>query len=85
MSSLITVVGTGVLVALANTDDADHDACREWLKYTPATLVVPALGGSDAAVITLAERFNTDAVATLDHRHFTIVKPHHVKNLHLLP
>lgn len=31
------------------------------------------LGTTDAAVITLAERLNITEVATLDHRHFTVV------------
>lgn len=43
------------------------------------------LGTSDASVIALAERLDVDEVATLDHRHFTIVRPRHVKALTLLP
>jgi predicted nucleic acid-binding protein len=43
------------------------------------------LGGSDAAVIALAERFATAEVATLDHRHFTVVKPEHVDAFTLVP
>jgi predicted nucleic acid-binding protein len=43
------------------------------------------LGGTDASVIALAERFDTGQVATLDHRHFRVVRPAHVPALTLLP
>lgn len=43
------------------------------------------LGTTDAAVITLTERLTCVEVATLDHRHFTVVRPRHVKALTLLP
>lgn len=43
------------------------------------------LGTSDASVIALAERLNITEVATLDLRHFTIVRPRHVQALTLLP
>src|SRR5487761_1221307 len=35
------------------------------------------LGGTDASVIALAERLNTDLVVTLDRRHFAAVRPRH--------
>jgi predicted nucleic acid-binding protein len=43
------------------------------------------LGTCDAAVIALAERLHVDEVATLDLRHFTVVRPRHVTALTLLP
>ena len=43
------------------------------------------LGGVDASVIAVAERFDVDRVATLDRRHFSVVKPAHVPALTLLP
>lgn len=43
------------------------------------------LGTSDAAVIALAERLDVTEVATLDHRHFTVVRPRHTTSLTLLP
>ncbi|WP_158891968.1 type II toxin-antitoxin system VapC family toxin [Amycolatopsis anabasis] len=43
------------------------------------------LGTSDASVIAVAERLNVAEVATLDLRHFTVVRPRHVKALTLLP
>lgn len=43
------------------------------------------LGTSDAAVIALAERLDVAEVATLDLRHFRVVRPRHVQALTLLP
>jgi predicted nucleic acid-binding protein len=43
------------------------------------------LGGTDASVVTLAERLRTELVITLDHRHFNTVQPRHCKRLRLLP
>jgi hypothetical protein len=41
------------------------------------------LGTADASVV--AERLNIGDVATLDHRHFTVVRPRHVAALRLVP
>jgi predicted nucleic acid-binding protein len=43
------------------------------------------LGAVDASVLAIAERFGVDRVATLDRRHFSVVKPGHVPALTLLP
>lgn len=43
------------------------------------------LGGTDATVIATAERLDTTEVATLDHRHFRVVRPRHAPALQLLP
>ncbi|MFI9565518.1 hypothetical protein [Streptomyces rishiriensis] len=43
------------------------------------------LGGVDASVVAVAERFGVDRVAPLDRRHFSVVKPAHVPALTLLP
>ena len=43
------------------------------------------LGGTDASVVALAERLETDLVITLDRRHFSTVRPRHVDQLRLLP
>lgn len=43
------------------------------------------LGAVDASVIALAERLGVTEVATIDHRHFTIVRPCHVKTFTLVP
>lgn len=43
------------------------------------------LGFVDAAVIAVAERLDEGKVATLDRRHFGIVRPRHLKSFRLLP
>lgn len=43
------------------------------------------LGTTDASVIALAERLGIDEIATLDRRHFRVVRPSHVEALTLLP
>lgn len=43
------------------------------------------LGTTDAAVIAVAERLTVTDVATLDRRHFTVVRPSHSDTLTLLP
>jgi predicted nucleic acid-binding protein len=43
------------------------------------------IGGTDASVVALAERLNTDLVVTLDHRHFAAIRPRHCAQFRLLP
>jgi predicted nucleic acid-binding protein len=43
------------------------------------------LGMADASVVALAERHNAREIATLDHRHFGVVRPKHVDSFILLP
>ena len=43
------------------------------------------LGLVDASIIALCERLNETTVATLDHRHFSVVRPRHCSHLTLLP
>jgi predicted nucleic acid-binding protein len=43
------------------------------------------LGGTDASIIAIAERLGESVVATLDRRHFHIVRPANVKHFTLLP
>jgi predicted nucleic acid-binding protein len=43
------------------------------------------LGIVDAAVIAIAERLNLTEVATVDRKHFSIVRPRHVSAFRLLP
>jgi predicted nucleic acid-binding protein len=43
------------------------------------------LGSVDASVIALAERRRVADIATLDRRHFTVVRADHVETLTLLP
>jgi len=37
------------------------------------------------SVISLAERFKTDIILTLDHRHFEAIRPRHCEAFRLLP
>jgi hypothetical protein len=50
-----------------------------------ATYADLRLGFVDASVIALVERLKIDQVATIDRRHFTVVRPRHVDALTLLP
>ena len=43
------------------------------------------LGTTDASVIAVAERLKLTEIATLDRRHFTVVRPSHVDALTLVP
>jgi predicted nucleic acid-binding protein len=43
------------------------------------------LGGVDASVIAIAERLGLREVATLDRRHFSVVRPRHVTTFTLVP
>ncbi|MFC7754554.1 type II toxin-antitoxin system VapC family toxin [Tsukamurella soli] len=43
------------------------------------------LGGTDASLIALAERHRTQRIATLNLRHFAVVRPSHIDAFTLLP
>ena len=43
------------------------------------------IGFVDAAVVAIAERLNEPKLATLDHRHFSVIRPRHGSALRLLP
>ena len=43
------------------------------------------LGGTDASLIALTERLGTTTIATLDRRHFAVVRPSHTDALELIP
>lgn len=43
------------------------------------------LGGTDASLIALAERLDQSTIATLDHRHFSVVRPSHVPAFTIVP
>ena len=43
------------------------------------------LGAVDASVVAVAERLGATEVATLDRRHFTVVRPRHTAAFTLLP
>jgi uncharacterized protein len=60
---------------------ADLARCRQ----LQATYHDLGLGVVDASVIALSERLTEPRVATLDRRHFTVVRPRHVPSLEILP
>ena len=71
-------IGDIVIEQLVNTD---------WIRI--AQLVrsyynLP-LGGTDASLIAIAERLGATQIATLDHRHFSVVRPAHAESFELLP
>jgi predicted nucleic acid-binding protein len=66
---------------VAALDIADWERIRD-LVTTYASM---PLGGTDASVITLAERHGATRIATLDRKHFTVVRPRHTTAFTLLP
>lgn len=43
------------------------------------------LGTVDASVVAAAERLGVSEIATVDRRHFTVVRPNHIDAFTLLP
>jgi predicted nucleic acid-binding protein len=43
------------------------------------------LGGTDASLIAIAERLKLTTIATLDRRHFSVVRPAHTSAFELVP
>ncbi|MDP5184894.1 PIN domain-containing protein [Blastococcus sp. BMG 814] len=62
-------------------------AAADWLRI--ATLVARyrdlPLGTVDASVVAAAERLGIQEIATVDRRHFSVVRPDHVPAFSLLP
>ncbi len=134
------IVDTGVLLAAADRNDPDHDACARLLESHNGELVTTPLvvaetgyliarqlganaearffrlvaageismevlsgddldriadlvetytdlplGGTDASVVAVAERHRETTLATLDRRHFSVVRPAHTDGFELLP
>ena len=70
------VVDTSVLVAAADNADPDHDRS------------VQAIDGASPLVTTalvIAERLGVTRIATLDRRHFGVVRPNHTPAFELIP
>jgi len=61
--------------------DSDYARCRELIdRYRDLPL-----GFVDAAVISVVERLGESKLATLDQRHFRVVRPRHMPSFRLLP
>jgi uncharacterized protein len=70
--------GLYLLESLARTDVARAAELVEAYASLP-------LGTADACVVALAERLGATRIATLDARHFAVVRPRHVEAFTLLP
>jgi len=66
---------------IAELEDRD---IRRMAELVESYLDLP-LGIVDAAVVAIAERLALTEIATLDHRHFSVVRPRHVGAFSLLP
>lgn len=90
------VVDTGPLVAAAISTDTNHRRCVE-LFASPhlngERLVVPAFVVTEVCYLLAreggpkpeAEQLGVQEIATLDRRHFSVVRPSHVNAFALLP
>lgn len=79
-SSFLADVQAGDLT-IVDPIGADYSRIHELLnRYADLKL-----GFVDAAVVALVERLDEPKLATLDHRHFTTVRPKHTDALELLP
>ncbi|MBT2396539.1 PIN domain-containing protein [Streptomyces sp. ISL-100] len=79
-AAFIEQVALGTFELVELTKDDLHRLSELVIQYADFPL-----GAVDASVIAIAERFKADRIATLDRRHFTVVKPKHVPALTLLP
>lgn len=74
------------LAELGNFDiEQPHPEDWERIGALTARYADLGIGGTDASVIALAERLDTPLVITLDHRHFSAVRPRHCEALQLFP
>lgn len=60
-------------------------AAADWSRILELVLVYRdlKLGTADASVVAVAERLGISRVATLDRRHFSVVRPRHVERFEL--
>ena len=80
LSSLLADVASGLL-RVADLATGDYERARELIeRYADLRL-----GFVDAAVVAIAERIGERTIATLDHRHFGVVRPRHAAAFELLP
>jgi predicted nucleic acid-binding protein len=73
-------VRSGALV-IENLTASDYERADQLMR-TYADLKV---GFVDCAVLAIVERLGERKLATLDHRHFAVMRPRHCKALELLP
>jgi predicted nucleic acid-binding protein len=83
-----TLFDTGPLVAAIDRSDKHHLRCAAFLETAPHPFLVPTTSSSRsvyASVIAISERLKLKDVATLNRKHFSVVRPNHVDALNLLP
>jgi uncharacterized protein len=66
---------------------AEPVSAGDWLRIAELVVLYEdlPLGTVDASVVAAAERLNLSQVATLDRRHFSVVRPAHAAAFDLLP
>ena len=71
----------------AGTLLAEPVAPADWLRIAELVSRYRALqlGAADASVVAAAERLHVHQIATLDRRHFNVVRPDHIDTFDLLP
>jgi predicted nucleic acid-binding protein len=80
MIALLDDISDGVYI-IEDLVPQDYSRVRDLCeKYADADI-----GFVDAAVLAVVERLNEPKLATLDHRHFGMLRPRHVDALVLLP
>jgi hypothetical protein len=78
--ALLADIEAGAYV-VADLDLSDYARVRELCdRYADADV-----GFVDAAVMAVVERFNEPKLATLDRRHFALLRPRHRESVELLP
>lgn len=80
LTALLDDIAAGAF-AIESITPADHRRVRALVdQYTDTDI-----GYVDAAVLAVTERLDEPKLATLDHRHFALLRPAHVDALELLP
>lgn len=79
-AALFVSIGDGDL----RVEDIQHG---DWVRIGElvSTYADLRLGGTDASLVALAERLGVMTLATLNRRHFSVVRPHHAAAFQLLP
>jgi uncharacterized protein len=85
-ASFLESFAAGDLV-IAKLDERDLNRMAQLVRMysDPKKFGRSGLGGADPSVIALAERLGITEVATVDRRHFRVVRPAHCAALTLLP
>jgi predicted nucleic acid-binding protein len=80
LEATLAAVESGAIEVL-DLSPADYARVRELCRqYSDLRL-----GLVDASVVAVAERLGEQTIATLDHRHFSVVRPRHIASFTLVP